>query len=136
MPRRVLDRARDLAGELGASAPDLLVIHDLHDADVLVGAREPWQAVDPKVVVGDPEYGVAQLLWRLLEDIEAHGGLGRQFRVLVEAAELDPTHARSWALVRCVDYWLWGVGVGLTEDPARRARIVDNLSPAGFASSG
>jgi len=26
--------------------------------------------------------------------------------------------------VRCVDYWLWGLGVGLTEDPAACDLIV------------
>lgn len=128
MRRRVLDRARDLASELGRSAGNLLVNYDLHDADVLAGEREPWLVVDPKVVVGDPEFGLAQVLWRRLEDIEASGGLDRQFRLLTEAAELDPALARSWTLVRCVDYWLWGLGVGLTEDPARCETIVDWLA--------
>jgi len=124
MPQRVLDQARDLASQLGASAGNLLVNYDLHYADVLASRREPWLAVDPKVVVGDPEFGVAQLLWCRLEDIDAQGGLDRQFRVLTEAADLDSALTRSWTLVRCVDYWLWGVSIGLTEDPARCERII------------
>jgi hypothetical protein len=66
-------------------------------------------------------------VWRRLEDIEARGGLDRQFGALTEAAELDPALARAWTLVRCVDYWLWGVSVGLTHDPARCERIIDWL---------
>jgi streptomycin 6-kinase len=128
MPRRRLDAARDLAIQLGACAGGLLVNYDLHYADVLAGEREPWLAVDPKVVVGDPEYGVGQLLWRRLEAMQAQGGLDRHFQALTEAAGLDPDLARSWTLVRCVDYWLWGLSVGLTEDPARCEAITDWLA--------
>jgi streptomycin 6-kinase len=123
LPRRLLDQACDLARQLGPAAGRLLVNYDLHYEDVLAGQREPWLAVDPKVVVGDLEYGVAQLLWCRLEEIEAQGGLDIYFRVLTEAAGLDPELTRGWTLVRCVDYWLWGLSVGLTEDPARCERI-------------
>ena len=124
MPRRVLDRACDLAAQLGASASRLLVNYDLHYGNVLAGAREPWLVVDPKVVAGDPEFGVAQLLWRRLEDIQAQGGLDRHFLALSEAAELDVTLTRAWTFARCADYWLWGLSVGLTEDPARCAAVI------------
>jgi streptomycin 6-kinase len=71
LSRRLLDQARGLAVELGPSAGGLLVNYDLIYADVLAGDREPWLVVDPKVVAGDPEYGVAQLLWRHLEEMQA-----------------------------------------------------------------
>lgn len=124
MPRGVLDHARELALELGTAPGNLLVNYDLHYADVLASTREAWLAVDPKVVAGVPEFGIAQLLWTRLEDIETNGGLGRLFPVLTDAAELEPALARSWTLVRCVDYWLWGLSIGLTYDPARCERIV------------
>jgi streptomycin 6-kinase len=128
MPRRFMERTRRLAVQLGeACSGKLLVNFDLHHADVLAGSREPWLAVDPMVLVGQPEFATGQLLWTRLEDIQAHGGLDRQFRVLTEAAELDPALALDWLLVRCVDYWLWGLSVGLTYDPARCEIIVDWL---------
>jgi streptomycin 6-kinase len=129
MRRALLDRAVGLAAELGAACKEnLLVNFDLHYADVLAGRREPWLAVDPMVVAGDPEYGIAQLLWRRLEDIQAQGGLEHHFGVLTEAAELDLNLARGWTMVRCVDYWLWGLSVGLTYDPARCEVITSWLS--------
>jgi streptomycin 6-kinase len=88
------------------------------------GTREPWLAVDPKVVSGDPEFGIAQLLWTRLEDIEARGGLERAFHHITEAAGCDLKRARAWTLVRCVDYWLWALSAGLTEDPDRCEAIV------------
>lgn len=128
MSRRRLNEACDLAAQLGPSAGSLLVNYDLFYADILAGEREPWLAVDPKVVVGDLEYGVAQLLWRRLEDIQAQGGLARHFEALIETAGLDTDLARSWTVVRCVDYWLWGVSIGLTQDPARCEAITDWLT--------
>jgi streptomycin 6-kinase len=128
LPRPVLDEVCALAGRLAATRPaHLLVNFDLYYDDVLAGDREPWLVVDPMVVAGDPEYGIGPLLWRRLEDIEAQGGIARHFRAVIDAAELDPGLAREWTLVRCVEYWLWGLSVGLTYDPARCARIVEAL---------
>lgn len=127
MPQRWVEQACELAVQLGTSTGNLLVNYDLHYADVLSGKRESWLVVDPKVVIGDPEFGIAQLLWCRLEDIEAQGGLDRHFRTLIEVAILDPIRARSWTLVRCVDYWLWALNVGLTHDPARCEAIVNWL---------
>lgn len=127
LPRAVLDQAVKLAQQHGAAREKLLVNYDLHYENVLAGTREPWLAVDPKVVIGDPELGIAQLLINRLAEIEAQGGLDRHFQVLIETAELDADLARAWTLVRCVDYWLWGLSVGLTEDPVRCAKIVNWL---------
>jgi streptomycin 6-kinase len=129
MPRRRMDQARDLAIQLrGSPIRNLLVNYDLHYVDVLAGRREPWLAVDPMAIAGDPEFGIAQLLWCRLEDILQDCGLERSFKVLIEAAELDPALAHAWTYLRCVDYWLWGVSVGLTYDPARCGVITNWLS--------
>lgn len=127
LPRAVLDQAIALAQQHGPAINQLLVNYDLHYENVLAGSREAWLAVDPKVVVGDPEFGIAQLLVNRLEEIEAQGGLAQHFQIVTEAAELNQGLARAWTLVRCVDYWLWGLSVGLTEDPVRCARIVNWL---------
>jgi streptomycin 6-kinase len=124
LPRAMLDHAIGLAQQHAEGRSNLLVNYDLHYENVLAGTREPWLAVDPKVVIGDPEFGIAQLLMNRLEEIQAQGGLDRHFQVLTKAAELDTDLARAWTLVRCVDYWLWGLSVGLTEDPVRCARII------------
>jgi streptomycin 6-kinase len=125
--RQLLEQTTAFAGANGPHSANLLVNHDLHYANVLAGAREPWLVIDPKIIAGDPEYGIAQMLWRRSDEIDAHGGLDRQFAAIVEAAELDEELARRWTLVRTVDYWLWGLSVGLTEDPARCKVIVDWL---------
>ncbi|HVE92020.1 MAG TPA: hypothetical protein VNE62_06945, partial [Actinomycetota bacterium] len=66
-----------------------------------------------------------QLLWRALDDLEDVSRLDCHFARLVEAGDLDAQLARAWTIVRCVDYWLWGLGVGLTHDPVKCETIID-----------
>ena len=39
--------------------------------------------------------------------------------------------ARGWTLLRAVDYQLWGLSLGLTEDPALCATVLGWLSLTG-----
>ena len=126
-PKNLLSHALDLALGLAESAHNRLIHTDLHFGNVLAGAREPWLAIDPKVLVGDVEYGVAPLLWTRLEELEAGAGAAWALEVLVRAAQLNAERARAWSLVRAVDYWLWGLSHGLTSDPERCRRLVAEL---------
>jgi len=84
--------------------------------------------VDPKPAAGDPELGVPELLWNRAGELRSpEDALGLLDR-LVRAGGLDPDRARAWALVRSVDYWLWGLEHGLTIDPAHCARLADCLT--------
>ncbi|MFN8443539.1 MAG: aminoglycoside phosphotransferase family protein [Caldilineaceae bacterium] len=126
--QQLLDYACELVNRHAQPRHNLLVNYDIHYENVLAGNRAPWLAIDPKVLVGDPEFGIAQLLMNRLEEIESQGGLERHFQILVEAAELDVDLARAWTFVRTLDYWLWGLGVGLTEDPKRCAQMIEWLN--------
>lgn len=130
-PRQVLERAADLARSLAPSVGSLLVNWDIHDGNVLRAEREPWLVIDPQTLAGDPEYGVAQLLWWRLEEIEASGGVGWSLDRIIEAAELDAELTRAWTYVRTADYWLSGLEAGLTIDPPRCARVLEALGRVG-----
>jgi streptomycin 6-kinase len=79
---------------------------------------------------GDAEFGLAPLLWRRLEEADGPAGLRRRFDTLVDEAGLDTELARGWTPLRAVDYQLWGLNRGLTEDPALCAGVIDWLSLA------
>jgi streptomycin 6-kinase len=128
VPQGWLARAGGLAHELGASAGDRLVHADLHYGNVLAGHREPWLAIDPKPVAGDPEHAVPELLWTRVDELEDAEAIRRLLTVLADSGELEVEKARGWAIVRCVDYWLWGLENGLTEDPKRCRRILAALA--------
>lgn len=64
VPRPLVERARSLFAELCATATERVVLHgDLHHDNVLTADREPWLAIDPHGVVGDPGYEVGALLY-------------------------------------------------------------------------
>ncbi|MFD0506466.1 aminoglycoside phosphotransferase family protein [Streptomyces chiangmaiensis] len=134
--RRLVDQARDLAGGLSHRTGSLLVNHDLHYDNVLAADREPWLAIDPKVVTGDPEYQVAQLLWTRLDEMDGREELFFHAHALIESAELDPEVANAWTVVRCIDYWLWGLDSGFTEARLRRGLRLSARSRSRAPSAG
>ena len=125
--KATLYRATDALERLTPAASNLLVNSDLHYENVLAGVREPWLVIDPKVVAGDLEFGTAQLLWQRFAAIRSRSDLDRRLGVLVEAAALDEQRARAWSLVRIVDYWLWALEEGFTQDPRRCETLVSWL---------
>jgi streptomycin 6-kinase len=130
-PERRLGAAVEVATALAPRAGGLLANRDMHYQNVLAGEREPWLVIDPKAMRGDAEFGLAPLLWRRLGEAGGPAGLRRRFDALVDEAGLDAELARDWTLLRAVDYQLWGLNLGLTEDPVLCATVIDWLSLAG-----
>lgn len=128
---RRLDAAVEVATALAPRTGGVLANRDMHYHNVLAGEREPWLVIDPKVMRGDAEFGLAPLLWRRLGEAGGPAGLRRRFDALVDEAGLDAELARGWTLLRAVDYQLWGLNLGLTEDPALCATVIDWLSLTG-----
>ncbi|MEV6893112.1 aminoglycoside phosphotransferase family protein [Kribbella sp. NPDC051137] len=102
----------------------LAVNGDFHSGQVLAGHREQWLTVDPVLFRGDIEYDLGRVLWW---DLDKMDDIVRYFDIAVTEAALDRDRARDWVLWRTVDYWLYGLDVGLTEDPVRCARLVSAL---------
>lgn len=130
-PERRLDEAVEIAAALAPRAGGLPANRDMHYWNVLAGEREAWLVIDPKVMRGDAEFGLAPLLWRRLGEAGGPAGLRRRFDALVDEAGLDAELARGWTLLRAVDYQLWGLRLGLTEDPALCATVLGWLSLTG-----
>jgi streptomycin 6-kinase len=75
---------------------DTLVHGDFHHHNVLRSARG-WLAIDPKPMLGEPEYDVAPLLWNPLPPGLRHV----ESRIAAfAAAGLDEGRIRSWAAIR------------------------------------
>ncbi|MFD6455324.1 aminoglycoside phosphotransferase family protein [Nocardia sp. NPDC060220] len=130
LPRRVLDAAAETLRDLGPGQPETLVHGDLHDANVLVGEREPWLAIDPKGYVGDPAYDTITVLrsYRfapLLFAPDPAAGIRRGLDLFCEAAGIDRDRARRWAQVRAIKAALWGRRHG---DPGWLIGATDRLT--------
>jgi streptomycin 6-kinase len=107
LPRRLVEQAVSLSRDFAVD-PDSTgtMIHgDLHYENVMAADREPWLAIDPKPMDGDPHYELAPMLWNRFEELagEVREGVRRRFHALVDHAELDEHRARDWVVVRMMD---------------------------------
>jgi streptomycin 6-kinase len=107
LPHRLVEQAGSLSLDLAAdTGTRARVLHgDLHYTNVLAAEREPWLAIDPKPVSGDPHSELAPMLWNRFDEIEAgpggvRAGVRRRFHALVDAAGFDEDRARDWVVVR------------------------------------
>ncbi|MGR6920282.1 aminoglycoside phosphotransferase family protein [[Actinomadura] parvosata] len=113
----------ELIGEPG----DRLLHWDLHYDNVLAGQREPWLAIDPEPLAGDPGFD----LWPALDSRWEESVVGsgdvtrtvlRRFDLLTEALGLDRRRATGWTLGRILQNALWDVEDGKTAlEPAQVA---------------
>lgn len=123
--KEILTKVQTEIEKLSPLTANLITNQDLHYGNVLAGKREKWLVIDPKVVAGDPEFGLAPLLWRRPEGATNAVGLTNRFTQLVREASLDKERAYGWTLIRTVEYWLWALDFDLTEDP-KRCELITN----------
>ncbi|MET9804746.1 aminoglycoside phosphotransferase family protein [Streptomyces sp. NPDC006368] len=110
---------REVAGEPG----DRLLHWDLHFDNVLAAGREPWLAIDPKPLAGDPGF---ELLPSLFNRFDPDDVLWR-FDLMTEVLGLDRDRATAWTLGRVLQDSLWHVedgGTVLEEDRAAVGRML------------
>jgi len=104
LPRRLVEQAVSLGRAFAAdeAGTGRLLHADLHYGNVLAAEREPWLAIDPKPVSGDPHWEVAPLLWNRWDELagDVRRGVRARFHAVVDAAGLDEDRARDWVVVR------------------------------------
>ncbi|MFE2561048.1 aminoglycoside phosphotransferase family protein [Streptomyces sp. NPDC059352] len=111
---------REVAGEPG----DRLLHWDLHLDNILAAEREPWLAIDPKPLAGDPGF---DLLPALMDRFDPDPGeVLWRFDLLAEVVG-DRRRAVAWTLGRVLQNGLWDVEDGepeLDEEQMAVARIL------------
>lgn len=121
IPRRLVEQAISLGAELTAdrASTGILIHGDLHYENVLAADREPWLAIDPKPLNGDPHYELAPMLWNRWDELAGYvrEGVRRRFYSLVEAAGFDVDRARGWVIVRMMHNAMWELTENTEPDP-------------------
>jgi streptomycin 6-kinase len=111
LPRHLVERAAGLFEELCATATGRVVLHgDLHHDNVLAAEREPWLAIDPHGVVGDPGYEVGALLYNPDPDEPGDVVLDAATARIEQLADgLGMPHERvvAWGFVQAVLSEVW-----------------------------
>ena len=116
-PRKLFEEAESLYAELLASSAAPVLLHgDLHHGNILAAAREPWLAVDPKGLVGEPAYEVGALLRnplpQLLRFPHPVRVTERRIAQLSEELGLERERVRGWGLAQAVLSCWWSVEDG------------------------
>ena len=113
-PRGLFEEAETLYAELLASSSAPVLLHgDLHHGNVLAAAREPWLAIDPKGLVGEPAYEVGALLRnplpQLLDWPRPVRVTERRIAQLSEELGLERERVRGWGLAQAVLSAWWSI---------------------------
>lgn len=111
--RRLLADCAAAVREVAAEPGDRLLHWDLHYDNVLAADREPWLAIDPKPLAGDPGF---ELFPALCNRFDAGEVLGR-FDALTGVLGLDRRRARAWTLGRVLQNVLWDIEDGRPPSP-------------------
>jgi streptomycin 6-kinase len=120
--RRLVDAMEATAVELAGLQNPVVVCHqDFQGSNVLRAEREPWLAIDPKPIVGEPAFDVASLLRDRRWDVRP-GVIRRRLDLLAEELDLDRERMRGWGIVHAL---YWGIDEGkVEEDMLECARIL------------
>ncbi len=101
-----------LGRKLATDQPKCVFLHgDFHPGNVLAAQREPWLVIDPKPLVGDPAYDLAQWLGNryeaAIETADPVAVLRNQILRFAERLELAPARIAGWTFVKALG-WEWG----------------------------
>jgi len=120
--RALVERCGGAVREVMGEPGDRLLHWDLHFENVLAAEREPWLAIDPKPLAGDPGFD----LWPALNNrFDADDVLWR-FDAMSEVLGLDRERAKAWTLGRVLQNALWEIedGRALDEEDLEVARLL------------
>lgn len=96
--KRLVDCAFSALQDLSADKTEQVLLHqDLHGHNVLSSTREPWLAIDPKPLVGDPAFSLSPIVRSFEFGHTKEAALYRLDRLSEELA-LDRERARLWTI--------------------------------------
>jgi streptomycin 6-kinase len=130
-PPRLVEKAEWLFADLLASTAAPVLLHgDLHHWNILAADRQPWLAIDPKGIVGEPAYEVGALLRNKLDvapDIKQL--TARRIDQLAEALGFDRQRLLAWCMAQAVlsAWWSYEDHGSGWEEMVEFAQLLDGL---------
>jgi len=114
IPTAIFDRAEKLYAELSATMAEPVLLHgDLHQDNILAAEREPWLAVDPKGVIGEPVYETGALLRNFWPDILSAANpktlMARRIDQLCAELGFERERIHDWAFAQAVLSVVWTI---------------------------
>jgi len=108
----LIEKAEISFRELITSSDDPVLLHgDLHHGNILSSEREPWLAIDPKGVLGEPCYEVGAFIRNpmpgLLKKESPRGLLLQRVDQIVERLGFDRQRVIGWAFSQAILAAIW-----------------------------
>lgn len=111
LPRHLVERAGKLFEDLCGTATDRVVLHgDLHHDNILHADREPWLAIDPHGVIGDPGYELGAMLYNPdpgRRDDKILALLPARLEQLADGLQMPFERVVAWGFVKAVLSEVW-----------------------------
>ena len=130
-----IERGVDLLRALPVEADSSMLVHgDFHPGNLLAAQREPWLAIDPKPLVGDPAFEPIQLLTQRagrIAEPPPTADVEERLTTIADLLDLDATRIARWGIARCSEWSMWSWDHGDTIDAAIAytwARALDDLA--------
>lgn len=116
-PPDLVERAEsDLHQLLNSMHKPTLLHGDLHHWNILSAQREPWLAIDPKGLIGEPEYEIGAWLRNpfpaLLECSDARSVIKRRLDQFAMELAFDRERILAWGIYQAVLAAWWSYDVG------------------------
>ncbi|HEX3721545.1 MAG TPA: aminoglycoside phosphotransferase family protein [Nitrolancea sp.] len=113
-PQSLVERAERTFAEFSTSTEPRVLLHgDLHHDNILSAERQPWIAIDPKGVAGEPAYEMASFILNPHAELSAAAHLDRILARRVDRfaaeLELDREKITEWAIAAAVLSAWWTV---------------------------
>ncbi|MEV5183988.1 aminoglycoside phosphotransferase family protein [Streptomyces werraensis] len=129
--RQLLRGWASAVAELADEPGDRMLHWDLHYDNVLAAQREPWLAIDPEPLAGDPGFDLWPALDSRWDDVVMKNGalrvVRRRFDLLTEVLGLDRARATGWTLGRLLQNSLWDIEDGETSLASSSIAITKSL---------
>ena len=106
-PSELICTAEKISKELLLSSSKQILLHgDLHHYNILSSNRDNWLAIDPKGVIGEPEYEIGAFMKNPMPNLMFHNDLEkilmRRIDIIAEMTGFDRQRLLSWSLVKAV----------------------------------
>jgi len=112
-PAHLLEKALSLKNALLASMTTQVFLHgDLHHDNILKNGDE-WLAIDPKGIVGEPEFEIAAFdfmyVRELAGNLNAKDIIESRVNLLAQKSGLDAKRIKDWVFVRLILMAVWHI---------------------------
>jgi streptomycin 6-kinase len=118
--------------ELASSQRNARLLHgDLHHYNVLADSQRGWLAIDPKGVIGEPEYEIGAVLRNPHERPDlfiSASAIERRLTRFAKRLNLDLQRALAWGFAQAVLSAIWSIEDGFAVDAGHSSiRLANTL---------